>query len=278
MTLESILYSLFPDSRQHGREIRAGDIYGSPGGSFAVNVYTGDWYEHSTGEYGDLVDLVKARLDCDYREASAWIEAGGGDIDTYTLRRSEPAPDRWPMVASLDPSLADLEHEELGLPDEFYIYRNKHGKPAIVVARHNTQGGGKEMRLWTWCGWKWICGGTNNLKLPLYNLDKLSAQPDRPVIIVEGEKAANAAWRKLGDYVSTCPIGGSSPRRWVQWEPLFERECYVSGDNDEAGERFNKRVMEILRHAKRIKAQSLYQFLGGSGEAPRGWDIADGAF
>ena len=47
---------------------------------------------------------------------------------------------------------------------------------------------------------------------PLYGLDRLAARPDAPVIVCEGEKAADAAERLFPEYVAvTSPNGAGSP-------------------------------------------------------------------
>src|SRR6516165_1705906 len=44
---------------------------------------------------------------------------------------------------------------------------------------------------------------------PLYNLHLLTKYPDRPVLVVEGEKAADAAGKLLPDYVVTTSAHGA---------------------------------------------------------------------
>ena len=58
---------------------------------------------------------------------------------------------------------------------------------------------------------------------PLYGLDRLAASPDAPVIVTEGEKAADAAEKLFPDYVAVTSPGGSNAAGNADWSPLKGR-------------------------------------------------------
>ena len=81
-------------------------------------------------------------------------------------------------------------------------------------------------------------------KKPLYNLDRIAADPSSPVWIVEGEKPANAL-TKLGAIATTS--GGATSAADADWSVLAGRDCHVWPDNDEAGEKYAVSVVGILQ-------------------------------
>ncbi|MHC1744976.1 MAG: DUF3987 domain-containing protein [Syntrophobacteraceae bacterium] len=81
---------------------------------------------------------------------------------------------------------------------------------------------------------------------PLYGLDRLANNPDAPVMITEGEKAADAAQKLLPGYVSVTSPGGSKAAGKADWTPLKGRSCIVWPDNDEPGEKYAAAVAQQL--------------------------------
>ena len=81
-------------------------------------------------------------------------------------------------------------------------------------------------------------------KKPLYNLDRIAADPSSPVWIVEGEKPANAL-TKLGAIATTS--GGATSAADADWSVLAGRDCHVWPDNDDAGEKYAVSVVGILQ-------------------------------
>lgn len=71
---------------------------------------------------------------------------------------------------------------------------------------------------------------------PLYNLPAIVAQPDRPVLLVEGEKTADAAAARFGDdYVVATWPGGAKGVGSVDLAPLSGRDVTIWPDNDKDG-------------------------------------------
>lgn len=129
-----------------------------------------------------------------------------------------------------------------------------------------------------WCHWPF------DKPRPLYRLPDLAARPDHQVLVVEGEKAADAARRLLGALpiiVTTWP-GGAKAIHHADWSPLAGRCVLLWGDADEPGE------AAMLGHTdgtgrSRDGVAQLCHGVGATGirylpwdrSLPRGWDAAD---
>ena len=73
---------------------------------------------------------------------------------------------------------------------------------------------------------------------PLYGLDRLALRPDAPVLLVEGEKTADAAAKLFPDHVAVTSSGGSNAAGKADWSPLSGRHVVIWPDHDEPGRRF----------------------------------------
>ena len=84
---------------------------------------------------------------------------------------------------------------------------------------------------------KWFCDSNGKAFIrPLYGLHKLMLHPFKPVLLVEGEKAADAAEKLFPDYNVLAWMGGTSvvPLN-VDFEPLHNKDVTLWPDNDEPG-------------------------------------------
>ena len=81
---------------------------------------------------------------------------------------------------------------------------------------------------------------------PLYNLPKIVAKPDATILIVEGEKTAEAAKQLFPDYVVTTSCSGAGSPRKTNWSHLSGRDVIISPDNDAGGAKYARVVNDIL--------------------------------
>ncbi len=106
---------------------------------------------------------------------------------------------------------------------------------------------------------------------PPYGLDLLAARPADPVLVVEGEKAADAARRHFGEkYVCIAWPGGAAVPRLVNWRALAGREVWLLPDHDEAGLDAMRTVGECLE-----KIAGSVKLLAVPADKPEKWDVAD---
>jgi putative DNA primase/helicase len=80
---------------------------------------------------------------------------------------------------------------------------------------------------------------------PLYHLQAIAREPDKPVFVVEGEKCANTL-NKLGLIATTS--GGAGSAKDANWQPLAGREVRIWPDNDEAGRQYANDVKAKLTY------------------------------
>lgn len=116
---------------------------------------------------------------------------------------------------------------------------------------------------------------------PLYRLDALAARPDAPVLLVEGEKTADAAQALLPSMVATTWPGGAKAYHLTDFTPLRGRRVIGVPDADKEGrDAFDGRM---TTRGKRIPG--ILELLSGLGadarrveppaDLPEGWDLAD---
>jgi putative DNA primase/helicase len=92
---------------------------------------------------------------------------------------------------------------------------------------------------WRWESWP--------AKRPLYGLQRLAEKPFAPVVVCEGEKAADAAGGLLPDFVVVTSSNGCKSAGNADWSPLRGRTVIVWPDADAAG----------LEYAKAVAKQAL---------------------
>jgi predicted P-loop ATPase len=157
-------------------------------------------------------------------------------------------------------------------------YRDANGQRLGAIARYDGLKGrdaDKQFRPFTYCegpdgSCEWRCQGFPDPR-PLYGLDRLAARPDAPVIVVEGEKCADAAGARFPDHVAVCSPNGSGAAHKADWSPLADRNVVVWPDADEPGEKFRAVVVEHLRQV----GVATVRVVQPPAAAPAGWDLAD---
>jgi hypothetical protein len=157
-------------------------------------------------------------------------------------------------------------------------YLNAAGQLLGYVARYDRPANGvaasKQLKPFTFCEGpdgkrEWRCKGFNEPR-PLYGLERLAARPDAPVLVVEGEKTADAARLRFENYVVVTSPCGSNAARKAEWSPLKGRRVVIWPDADEAGSRYANSVASNLKEiASSVRIVDLPRTF------PEGWDLAD---
>jgi hypothetical protein len=86
---------------------------------------------------------------------------------------------------------------------------------------------------------------------PLYNLPRLLASPDAPVIITEDEKKADLVPTLFVGYVGITSMGGARAAKKSDWGSLSSRNVVIWPDNDEAGRQHADDVAKLATKAGR---------------------------
>jgi hypothetical protein len=174
------------------------------------------------------------------------------------------------------------------------VYREHNGAPSLVVERFawadpEAKGGkAKRFRQHSLRGDefapKWVEEGfPDGELLPLFGLPEILANPDKPIVLVEGEKKVDAARVILRDEAipTTAAMGAFSIHR-TDWSPVAGRTFIIWRDHDLAGERYLRAAAEALNKVGCgilvIDVAELVKIDGGARGVthnPDGWDCAD---
>lgn len=332
---ERLLAAWLPDGKRMVREFKCGDLSGRPGTSLSINLDTGIWKDFNQGDGGaDLVSLyaaiegleqwdacqqLAAQLGVTLRSTGGQAPAPSSSRDSAAPARADvggDAPSQSPAEPRSDwepivPVPADAEprpvaHTRRGHPERSWTYTDQAGQLLGAVYRFKTSDGGKEVLPCVYarhretgrCEWRWMQWPEPR---PLYLTAPLS--DDKVVLVVEGEKCADAAFgvellRERLDIIS-WPGGGKATSK-VDWSVLAGRKVILWPDCDakrvkltaeqrkagvdpdsqpiapEAEQPGTVAVEQIAKHLIKHQARAVRIVqIPAPGERIDGWDIAN---
>jgi len=122
---------------------------------------------------------------------------------------------------------------------------------------------------------RWMSKGfSDNGTKPIYGLEKLAKHPDKPILIVEGEKTVDAATKLLPNYTVISWMGGAQSVDRVDWSRLSNKIITIWPDNDAPGVVAAKNIVSHIDNhngfAGLVSVIDTKQ-LG----LPQKWDLAD---
>lgn len=209
----------------------------------------------SCGAHGDVFDFVQKIEGLTFPETLAKLaDMAGITASDQPASPPKPKPAAAPKVRKpityKDRDWRMLEPPAgTPLPDvdgESYLYCTATGGPLMIIERSPD----KRFTPWIFAETvdgaqrQWIPRHPLARERPLYNLDRI-AQSNRTVLIVEGEKAADAAQANLTMPVTTSS-GGSSAGKSADWSPLKGRKVLIWPDADEPGIKHQETIAPIL--------------------------------
>ena len=176
----------------------------------------------------------------------------------------------------------DSPPPELGRAVGQWCYRDAEGTPLFWIQRLDTTSGGKSRKVFvhrTWLDGRWHFPSRRDgfssewpAPRPLYRLPELGQRPWSPVLVVEGEKTADAAAALLPDHVVVSWCNGSRALHTADWRPLAGRRVTLWPDADAAG----RQAMAALSGLLLPLVDALFVVLPPETTAfPEGWDLAD---
>lgn len=277
--------------------------------SFKVSPAKQFYHCFGCGAHGNAVGFVMQHQGLEFLEA---CEVLGG---TRSADAAGPVPvaarekERSPWVPIV-PAPADAPpppsaHIKRGKPQKVWVYRDAEGRTLGFVYRFLRSGGGKDVLPLVWARnedtgtaeWHWMTWPEPNR--PLYGLDRLAAKPEATVLLVEGEKCADAGHDELPELAVVSWPGGGKADGKIDWSPLAGRRVITWADADakrvpltpaerEAGlEQADKPLLPaedqpgaqtMLRIRERLRSMDCKLWdvrLPPMGSKPDGWDIAD---
>ncbi|ARJ65056.1 hypothetical protein WV31_04950 [Magnetospirillum sp. ME-1] len=162
-----------------------------------------------------------------------------------------------------------------GKPTAWWKYLDAEGHLLGLAVRFDLPDGGKDVLPLTYCEgpegkreWRWKSFPALR---PLYGLNKLATRLDAPVLVVEGEKAADAAGMRFPDYVVVTSPGGSKAAGKADWSPLKGRRAAIWPDKDEAGADYANAVAKATSEAGAV----FVAIVDVPPDFPEAWDLAD---
>ena len=273
--IDQVLSHWLPD----GKRVDGGKEYTAPNptrndkhaGSLKISLTKGTWADFATGDKGgDLIDLVRY-LDrvtdleaCNKLATFLGVEPGGTSARPLSTKTSKQ---EWtPMLPIPEQAMQKIlrTHRQHGKPSKLWIYRDASGQPLMVLYRFDLgpDESGSARKVFaplTWCknsgndslAWRWQ--GLPEPR-PLLNLDELARRPTAPVVLCEGEKAADAGAELLPEHVASCWPNGTNSWQKVDFGALVGRDVLLWPDNDAPGV---KCMAAIAEHLTKLGAASV---------------------
>jgi len=256
-----LLHQWLPNGKKHGQEWCVGSLSGEPGDSLKINIQKGVWKDFASGEGGsDPVSLYAAL------HHTGMLDAAKAILGTTVAVSAPPlavVEDDWKPLriddcTPMDPMSATAQ--------AVHRYYNKSGEDVGHILRFESNGKKRFVpRVWGYSQAdaieSWASKGFPTPR-PLYGLMRLVAKPSAQVIIVEGEKCADALQRALPEAVVISWAGGANGIRQTDLLPLQGRTLVAWPDNDDPG----KQAMASIPGARVLEIPT---------DKPKGWDCAD---
>lgn len=256
----------FPQGKRQGHEFIVGSLRGEPGKSLSINIDSGIWKDFASGTGGaDLISLYAAIHSIKQGDAAKKL---GTEKDTL------PEDSYLPKVEST--KIPD--HSKFGKPIAIYEYRDIDGKIVGYVCRFEPLNERKQFlprscwrrydgtATWKWKKWP----GPS----PIYNLGYLLANPEKKILIVEGEKTCQRAQALLPDWVVISWAGGAEAIKSTNWSLLKSKsDIWMWPDADDAGRAAAATLKGIISTLKVVKLHPDVEKGWDLGDAPDGFDV-----
>ena len=285
---EALVYRLFPEGiRRDAKGYRVGS-----NGSLSIvgsGEKAGNFYDFEQGKGGGPLSLIQHALHCNPTEARDWAHRFLGNpiyqTHSFSPRKLDKQQETWtslkppnentPSLETISPRLAATHRLMAHHP-----YRDAQGDLLFYTLRlQEKENPAKKIVLPLSYGQSNERSPRWNLKryhspggIPIYN-QHLLKDSQKPILIVEGEKTADAASKLLVEYHCLTWLGGTGNVAKVDWTPLFGREIIIWPDNDDAGYQAASLIAANLR---KVGVKSLGIVSKESlKELPNKWDLAD---
>ncbi|WP_238258255.1 hypothetical protein [Methylobacterium gnaphalii] len=157
-----------------------------------------------------------------------------------------------------------------------WTYRDAAGEVLGYACRFDRADGGKTYQPLTLfredatgaLKWKWKAWLDPR---PLYGLDRLAARPTAPVVLCEGEKAADAIGELVPEYVGVTSPNGSKSAGKADWTALRGRNVVIWPDADTPGREYADAAARLIL----ASGAASVALIEPPANAPEGWDAAD---
>lgn len=194
------------------------------------------------------------------------------DADHISTDHKHPVKmETWTPICPIptDAPPAPTRHYQHGEPSAIYQYRD------MIVHRYEFPDNRKQFAPLTYCrnesgkaDWRFQALPDNR---PLYGLELLTSSV-KFAVVVEGEKACEAARRILGESIPVITwSGGSNAVSKTDWTPVKGLRLCIWPDADIPG---YKAALAVAVEAEKAGAESV-KIVVPPADAPKGFDLAD---
>ncbi|MFP3011437.1 MAG: MobA/MobL family protein [Rickettsia sp.] len=251
-------------------------------GSLSMNLSKGTWIRHSSGKGGNIFGFVQEGAVVSKRQSLemvaelAGIRAESSSYDYNAHLASSRAnkeqgqeqdklqmankwivaQDKITNAESFDPNRHLKGMMQHNILEAVYTYKDTDDKLLGYVVRFISKKDGTKQTLpVTYCynaakdeyNWR-LKGFSDKGDKPIFGIEK-AAVSSKPILIVEGEKAAIAAAKILPDYAVVSWMGGSNAADRVNWSQLQWRDVIIWSDNDQPGFKAAEVIKDKLNKA-----------------------------
>ena len=284
--------------------------------SLHVNERKGTFTCYGCGAHGDAVDWLQQGRGLSFKDAVSYLEGRTGielppPVIVPQIAKEPiwvpvfPVPDGVPSLFKgggwtaevFNPKAAELGRDRVSKayrPAHVAEYRDSAGQLAGYVLRVEHADGGKFTPQVTWAvpvaekdadplaAGRWCLISMDGPR-PLYHAEALARHPDRPVLVVMGEKKADALQKVLGDgAVVVSWAGGDNGRSLADWSVLKGRDVTIWPDADRSGkaaavgekDRDGRPKPGVCHYVEMAGVASVKVMVPPS-RAPKGWDAGD---
>lgn len=278
--LAYVVQELLPGGRVVGKEYLCGSLQGGGGESCRTNLETGVGSDFATGDsWPDIIGLAAKVWDMRLVEAANELGKRYGISQDYrpkvTSRAIPTAQATFTPILPVSASAPEppRRHPQHGQSNQSWRYEDIRGRTLAYAVRFDLQDGkavlplcygqyGEDRPQWAWKALP--------EPRPLYGLPKLEAMSDTPVLLVEGEKTADAAQAYFPHLAALTWSGGCKAVSKADFSPLQGRNIIIWPDNDKPGFAAALELARILNGT----AQSI-AIIQPPDTLPDGWDLAD---
>jgi len=253
--------------------------------SFYVNPAKRVFQCFGCGAKGDAVEFVKQMHGFNFPEAVKYLAPLAGvsisENNPTTLPPLTPLPlpaptPDWEPIFPIPPDAQkpQFNHRQMGQPVYIWQYLNEVRQLIGFNLRFDTPTGKVFLPLnygrfqgrtpgWRYKGFQ--------KPLPLYGLELLASYPEKNLVLVEGEKTADAARKLFPSHVVMSWQGGTGTVNHTDLNPLRDRDALLISDNDQVGRECMQRLAERLETI----CGTIRLVLSDHQKLKPGWDLAD---
>jgi len=239
------------------------------------------------GASGDVLNFIELQGHTT-KEAMTIISSNSIVSGVFEKKQKDPEVKWIDAIPNQDtlPDVSVLKFATYGEPSSWFAYKNENGDIFSYVLRYDLGNGKKDVIPYTFktngTQFKWMFKGMD-IKRKLYNLDQIVKFPDKPILLVEGEKTADSGVFLYPHLNVTTWVGGADGIHNADFSPLIGKTVICWPDNDVAGVhamfggwKMNEKTGVYLRKkgiTEIINAN--FKAVKNSPDFPPKWDIAD---